>query len=274
MGVIRFIIYGNILISLSAGLLSFGVVSFLSCSDPLYYFFSVFFATLFIYNFQRAPRLKEVNDEYSDRHIWLSKNKITLYLLISIGLIGAIIFYFEFLTIHNDFLFLVLIGVVGLMYALKVFGGKALRDFPYIKIHLIALIWVLVVAIWPLIREEKAVIDYLELLIAIYSIIIAITIPFDIRDLNYDDLKKKTIPQIIGIKWSKIVAVLVLSLGFTLLPLYDYTFIKNPFYYISFVGFFFLIINAHTNRKEMYFSGLIDGWILLLGLMFLFAEHL
>jgi hypothetical protein len=272
MGALRFIIYGNILISLSAGLLSFGFVSFLNCSEPLYYFFSVFFATLFIYNFQRIPRLHETKEQYSDRHIWLSKNKNTLYVLISIGLVGAMTFYFGFLTFQNDFLFLILISVVGLLYALKVVGGNALRDFPYIKIHLIALTWVSIVAVWPLVREERPILDHLDLLIALYCIMIAITIPFDIRDLSYDNHKKKTTPQLIGVRSSIIVAAALLVFGYTLLALNEQIFLKNVFYYISFIGFFLLIIRAKKDRKEMYFSGWMDGWIIFLGLLFLFAE--
>lgn len=274
MGLIRFIIYGNVLISLSAGMLSLGLVSFLGLNKATLYFFSVFFATLFIYNFQRIPRLDEVNDEFSDRHIWLKKNKTILYLLIIVGLVGSIITYFQFLTVQNDLLFLVLIGVVGILYAIKTIKGKALRDFPYLKIHLIALTWILVVIVWPLIREEIIILNQLALIVGLYLIMVAITIPFDVRDLSYDDLKKKTTPQVIGIKWSKIVAVVLLSTGYALFVIHAFSLLKNPFFYISFIGFFILIINSNTKRKEMYFSGLIDGWILFLGIMFLFTNGL
>lgn len=269
MGVIRFIIYGNILVSLSAGLLSFGLVSFLNIDDPIYYFFSVFFATLFIYNFQRIPRLHEITDEYSDRHIWLKKNKSTLYLLIGAGLVGAIITYFLFLTIKNDFVFLIVIGVVGVLYALKTLNGRALRDFSYIKIHLIALTWVLVIAVWPMLREEMSITEHSELLIALYFILIAITIPFDIRDLTYDSPQKKTAPQLIGVQSSKLVAGILLTFGYLLIALFINHFTLNPYYYISFLGFLLLILNTKIERKEMYFSGLIDGWIITLGAIFL-----
>lgn len=272
MGLIQFIVYGNVLISLSAGFLSFGVVSFLDYNSPIYYFFCVFFATLFIYNFQRIPRLSEVNDQYSDRHIWLKENKTTLFLLIGIGLIGAAITYLQFLKIQNDLAFLIVIGVIGILYALKTLKGKALRDFPYIKIHLIALTWVLVIGIWPLVRMENNFLDYKELLIALYLILIAITIPFDIRDLSYDDKLKKTTPQLLGVKWSKIVSLILLTIGYFLIVFYNFKFIENPFYYISLPGFFLLILKTTKERKEMYFSGWIDGWIITLGLMFLFSS--
>lgn len=272
MGLIRFIIYGNILISLSAGLLSFGVVSYLKISNSYYYLLSVFFATLFIYNFQRIPRLDEVTDQYSDRHIWLSKNRNTLYLLTVLGGLGALIAYFGLLTIQNDFLFLILIGIIGVFYAVKSLKGLALRDFPYLKIHLIALVWVLIITVWPLLREEKSILQHIELIIALYFILVAITIPFDIRDLSYDDLKKKTIPQLIGVKRSLAFATIFLCFGYLFILSYNYHFIVNPFYYISFLGFFILIIGSKTGRKEMYFSGYIDGWIIVLGLLFLYPH--
>lgn len=271
MKTVRFIVYSNLLISFTAGLLSFGFVSFLGFDDAIFYFLSVFFATLFIYNFQRIPRLNEVTDQYSDRHIWLKKNKKTLYILISIGLLGAIITYFQFLTIQNDFVFLVIIGVIGVMYALKTLNGRALRDYSYIKIHIIALTWVLVTAVWPLIREEVSFLYHLELLVALYFILLAVTIPFDIRDLSYDDKIKKTIPQIMGVKQSIILSFVFLISGFFLIAYYENGFLKNPFFYISFIGFLVLILGSKQSRKEMYFSGWIDGWIIFLGLLFLFA---
>ena len=272
MGLIRFIIYGNVLISLSAGLVSFGLVSYLEIKSPIHYFLTVFSATLFIYNFQRIPRLDEITDHYSDRHVWLSKNRNTLYLLTIFGGLGAVVAYLMLLTIQNDFLFLIIIGVIGVLYALKSLKGLALRDFPYVKIHIIALVWVLIIVVWPLIREEKSILDHIELLIALYFILVAITIPFDIRDLSYDDLKKKTVPQLLGVKWSLVISSVFLCIGYLFILLYNYHFIANPFYYISFLGFLILIINSKTERKEMYFSGLIDGWILITGLMFLFAH--
>jgi 1,4-dihydroxy-2-naphthoate octaprenyltransferase len=272
MGLLRFIIYGNILISISAGLLSFGLTTFLECETPQYYFYCVFFATLFIYNFQRVPRLNEVSDKYSDRHIWLSDNKNTLYALILVGLLGALTSYFGFLFVQNDFLFLFLISLGGMLYALKVFAGKALRDFPFIKIHLISLTWVLIIIVWPLVREEKSILDHWELLTGLYCVMLAITIPFDIRDLSFDDPHKKTTPQLIGTKSSKVVAATLLLLGYLLLVINSQIFLRNPFYYISFIGFFILIIKTNKERKEMYFSGLIDGWIIVLGMLFLFTH--
>jgi hypothetical protein len=269
MGIIRLIIYGNILISASAGLLSFGLVSFLNINNSIYYFFTVFFATLFIYNFQRVPRLDEVTDQYSDRHIWLKKNKTILYLLISIGLIGAIVTYFWFLTIQNDFVFLIVIGVIGVLYALKTLNGQALRDLPYIKIHLIAITWVLVIGVWPLIREGRSFFNYIELLLALYFILIAITVPFDIRDLSYDDRKKKTLPQLIGVRLSKVLAAIFLAVGFVFLVIFNNTFLLHPIFYISFLGFFYLILKTSSERKEIYFSGIIDGWIIALAALFL-----
>lgn len=253
-------------------MLSYGITSFLKCDTTVYYSCCVFFATLFIYNFQRVPRLKEISKNYSDRHIWLRDNTNTLYALIFIGLTGSATFYFGFLSVQNDFLFLFLIGVGGLLYALKVFNGRALRDFPFIKIHLISLTWVLIILVWPLIREEKSILDYLHLLAALYCVMLAITIPFDIRDLSYDDPYKKTTPQLIGSQSSKIVAATLLVFGYVLFVLHNPIFLKGFFYYVSFIGFFFLIIRTNIERKEMYFSGFIDGWIILLGLMFLFAE--
>ena len=52
-----------------------------------------------------------------------------------------------------------------------------------------------------------------------FVFVIAYTIPFEIRDLKYDSLNLKTMPQVFGIKKTKKIALFLLSL-FTLINLW------------------------------------------------------
>jgi hypothetical protein len=49
-----------------------------------------------------------------------------------------------------------------------------------------------------------------------FLFVIVLMFPFEIRDLNYDSLKLATIPQKIGVKNTKIIAVLLLMVFFVL----------------------------------------------------------
>ena len=65
-------------------------------------------------------------------------------------------------------------------------------------------------------------IDFLNsflLFIQRFVFVIAYTIPFEIRDLKYDSLNLKTMPQVFGIKKTKKIALFLLSL-FTLINLW------------------------------------------------------
>ena len=60
-------------------------------------------------------------------------------------------------------------------------------------------------------NESFYSLDTLLLFISRFSFVLAITIPFDIRDLKYDDLSLKTIPQILGEQKAKMIAVYCLA---------------------------------------------------------------
>ncbi|MEX1191105.1 MAG: hypothetical protein WED10_03760 [Brumimicrobium sp.] len=273
MKIIQFIIFGNVLISISAGTLTMGISAFYEGDSPLFYFLTVFFSTLFIYNFQRMVRTDEREGKKSERHLWLDRNKKVIYLLAVLGIIGSGLSYFLLLKMKSDLLFLFFIGILGVFYALKVLNRKALRDLPLIKIHIIALVWVLITSVWPLVRMEANLIDNSYLFIATYLFIIAVTIPFDIRDLSYDAADKLTFPQVFGVTTSKRMAIIFLLISFSVLGIANESFLFNPFYYISLIGLLLLILWTTRARKEKYFSGWIDGWIIFFGLMFWLASN-
>ncbi|MDX1650972.1 MAG: hypothetical protein R3277_00660 [Brumimicrobium sp.] len=272
MDVLRLIIYGNYLIAFSAGFLAMSFAKHLGNNSEVEVFLTVFFATLGTYNFQRIPRLNEVLESSSPRHVWLNRFKPLVFINAITGLLGAGVLYFFVLEPKNDFIFLFVLFLLSIFYALKLFGGSALRDLPFIKIHLIAFVWLLVCFVWPLVRIESNLGSYIEPGLSLYLFILALTIPFDIRDLYYDEESKKTIPQLIGVQGSKYFALLFLLSAFVLILIYDQKFIYNVFFWISFFGGAALIYFSNTQRKEMYFSGLIDGWILFYGCMFYYQQ--
>ena len=87
-----------------------------------------------------------------------------------------------------------------------------MRELPRAKIFLIALVWSTVsVALVTIQNESLYSLDTLLLFISRFSFVLAITIPFDIRDLKYDDLSLKTIPQIFGEQKAKMIALYCLA---------------------------------------------------------------
>lgn len=174
----------------------------------------VFFATLFVYNFQRLVRM-DVQGDPSFRQQWLQNNRTWLW-----GLTGmsAIVTAVLSLQLSTDSLLLLLpLGLIALMYPLPLFYWNnkwwKLRDIPGIKIFLIALVWSLV-TVGLLVREHGLLLTTDVWLLFFHRLffIFAITIPFDIRDLKYDSLKLKTIPLVLGEEKARYLALGALGL--------------------------------------------------------------
>lgn len=260
---LKFLIYGNILVSLSAGSLTFACASRIGSPHRFGIGLIVFFATLFTYNIQRILRIQEIKMQSTDRHRWLSKHVLLIKVFAAIGLFGSVLIYFLVLGWNIDFWFLAISAIIGVLYAQKVFSRfDGLRDIPLIKIYLIAIQWTLVAVYWPYLRLEGAIAFPWSLCISVFFFILAATVPFDIRDIVYDDKKKKTIPQIVGIKGAKAIALLFMILSLVSLTLFSPNTLYFWLFYVCYLVMGLLILNSETRRQEMYFSGLIDGWII------------
>jgi 4-hydroxybenzoate polyprenyltransferase len=131
---------------------------------------------------------------------------------------------------------------------------------------LIAIIWVIAVGIVELVNEN--IFDFEKWMFALihYFYIVAVTIPFDIRDLKYDDAKKKTIPQVVGVKKAKWISFILILLYTILIVFLQSNLLYNPLFFASIFVTIILISGIKESRNEFYFSGLIEGSILLVGL--------
>jgi hypothetical protein len=255
-----------------AGSLVFGFTSYLGANNAEYYFITAFGATLFTYNLHRILRRKEIHLQHSIRHVWIVKHPIILYALAIIGLGLSSVFYLLYFINLTSLILLGTIGVISVFYAWRVkSSGKTLREIPYLKIYLIAVSWVVVCFVWPILQEQHHVSDYWHILLSSLLFIFSATIPFDIRDLPFDAAHQKTIPHIFGVKKAKIIALAALIISFLLLNGYTTDILSNPYFIIGYVGMFVWILFTQQKNNELYFSLLIDGWIIFYGLgMFTF----
>ena len=85
-------------------------------------------------------------------------------------------------------------------------------------------------------------------------------IPFDIRDLEFDEPDKKTIPQLIGMKAAKYAAITLLVIcGVLSFGLLKEAVFLLPAYFVSIV----ILFQVNGRRKELFYAFGIDGLILL-----------
>lgn len=168
----------------------------------------VFFGTITGYNFVKYAGLAKLH------HISLTKN-LKLIQIFSFFCFFAFIFYALQLPLRSVLAISVL-GILTLLYALPIFPHKKnLRSFKSLKIFIITLVVTGLTVVVPMAQHNVAV-TWEVWLVFIQRIffIIAVILPFEIRDVNFDASELGTIPQQVGLKTSKILGLIFLLLFF------------------------------------------------------------
>lgn len=265
-------VYSNVWIALGAAaitLQSLWVIGKTNWWIPTF----VGLSTLFTYNFQRLVKLSE-RPEYVEagRNNWLFRNRRILAVVTIFAGFGSLALFFRF-----DFLSMALLvgsGILSVLYAVrlgKLGSAKALRDLPYLKLYLIGIVWMISTTLIPLVHSSYFFVEYLPFLLERIAFIIAITIPFDIRDIALDTVQQRTVPQLVGIPVARRIANVWLGIAaassafLCYLNLYDLTELIGLL--ISYIVSGVLIVNSSPDKDEMYFTGWIDGVILLQALL-------
>lgn len=132
---------------------------------------------------------------------------------------------------------------------------------------MIASVWVVVLFVFPAINEGVSFYPILPDLIAYFFFIIALTIPFDIRDLSYDDPKQKTLPMVVGVVGSKILAVVIITAFFTLFASFNEKLSYNLLFEIANISIILLITFSSNQRKDAFYA-LVDATMILVGLAY------
>lgn len=163
----------------------------------------LFFSTLFLYPLHRLIGLRlSIPLDYSTAQKSVSKKPKIAQISVLLGLLGTVYFTFQ-LPLHF-FQFLIPLGIISMTYSLPFIpttaGWKRLRDIPGVKIYAITLVVTFTTSTIPLLLNESIAISTIIIFgIQRFLFILAITIPFDIRDLRIDrKWKLKTIPLLIG----------------------------------------------------------------------------
>ena len=112
---------------------------------------------------------------------------------------------------------LVLVLLTGL-YAIPVLpNARNLRNLGGLKIFLVALVWAGATVVLPTLGSSHPVTwDVWVETAQRFFFVLALLIPFEIRDLKYDDPELRTLPQRFGVWWTKMIGVLFVLLFYVL----------------------------------------------------------
>lgn len=272
--VFKFFVFSNYWISFAAACYAFLTVQELNLDVPFSFYWFVFACTLCSYCFQRYLQLSDRKSSQSERQNWLVGNRLYLGLTVLVSGVVSLMLGLTLLT-TNQILWLIPIGLISLLYSLKFLRNKkkakkqkfskmGLRDIPGLKIFMIGISWAFLCGLLPMWIngvEDFSISDMVFVSAEKLLFIIAITIPFDVRDLKYDHASKRTIPQILGVSKSLSLSVALLSLGAV-------TFLFAPYgaqvitgLAISYAFTMVVILSVKKETPELYYSGLIDGAI-------------
>lgn len=161
------------------------------------FFIFLFSASVAAYNFvKHVPKIKT--------HSTLPPyfKSIGLFTFLCFGLLVFAVF-------HQSIKFLIMAGILGLftlLYVLPILPRhKSLRNLKSLKIFIIAMVWVGATLWLPLI-DQKPLFSTSVILWSFshFAFVLALILPFEIRDLHYDDKKLATFPQRFGIRATKI----------------------------------------------------------------------
>ena len=170
---------------------------------PSTLWFFMFFGTVTGYNFVKYAKIAKLH-----HHSLTDMLKtIQVFSFISFGLW----IYFAFQLSIETLLSAALFGVFTFFYAVPLPFSKNLRTLAGIKIFVVALVWAGATVIVPVISAtEELYVDIWISFVQRIFIVIVLTLPFEIRDLQYDQSNLKTLPQLFGLKNVKIFGILLL----------------------------------------------------------------
>ena len=237
----------------------------------------IFFATIASYSgVQIIPLLIKpghnllANSTQHLRQQWFIANKKLILMMITFSL--AIVVSLSFFISFNDLLIFSHLFVLVLFYEkighfkfkeLKFI--KELRGVPYLKSLLISYVWAASCSMPQIVeilfKRPLGVTDYL-VGIESFCFILALTIPFDIRDFEYDQkLKLKTLVHLMGIKKTKVICMLLMLLSLSITLNSHTTF--YPVVGLILVIYSYILLKAKSSLHDYYFFFGLDSLIIL-----------
>jgi len=168
---------------------------------------AIFFGTITGYNFIKYAGIAKLH------HLSLTEN-LRLIQLFSLVCFFLMLYYLIQLRLTTIF-YLSPLALLTLLYAVPVLNGfkKNLRNTSFIKIWVIALVWALTTVALPIV--EGGILFNIQVTLSIIQrllLIVVLTLPFDIRDLQFDKRSLQTIPQLLGVERTKKVGFVFLLL--------------------------------------------------------------
>ena len=203
--------YINSSVHVSFAVLAISVITSLefSVKPPLFIYAFIFFGSIVGYNFVKYSNVLANNFRGGTRpqqHIW-----IFTIVCLAIGLI------LSFQLSKATWLVTTILGVITFLYTIPILTKKNFRNFVGAKIFLVAFVWAGVTVLIPLTEAfQEFRWDNGVSFVQLFIWVIVLTLPFKIRDMEFDSQQLRTIPQKFGMKGTKFLGAVLLLITLTL----------------------------------------------------------
>jgi hypothetical protein len=206
--IVKALIYSNCWVAFCFSFLSYGFSRHFHIPYAEKYAVFLFFSAISAYQFHRYFTNKQ---QQTNRQNWVNKNKFWNNLVSIIGLLG-LFRTVTFINWGNTSKVIIASNLLIVIFYVLPFPllNKPFRSLRYLKTILISASWTSMLSL-PFINEAREMPLFLIGFIVLQTI--GQLIYFDCRDYQHDEKTLQTIPQLIGIKQSKIVAVVCFILS-------------------------------------------------------------
>lgn len=238
----------------------------------------VFLATLFTYNLSSVQSMVrhplQQPDTQSDSWAQRHKKGMAILGLASIGA-AAILYIIYDLKINIWIMLHLAIISIGYTVPMVVYKSRKirpLRSVPLLKVFLIAYVWAVVTALFPLMDAGLQVWDAQALLLFArrFLFILALALLFDIRDYTYDrSTSTLTFPGLLGVRKTKLLS-LALLMVYGLISVSAESGLVQLALIASTAGAAMVVLFSSEDKPRLYYALLADGAMLLhAGLIYL-----
>ena len=238
--------YINSSLHVALAVLSFSVLTAyeLNLVGSIFFYSATFCASVAGYNFVKYFGLTK----FYYRSLTTKLKYIQLVSVLSLMGFGFVIFQLQ----QSSQIVYVFLALITFLYAIPmgIKTPKNLRSVGGVKIYIIAFVWAITTVVLPILESQLVLsLDHWILVLQRTFIVIVLMLPFEIRDLDVDQVHLSTIPQKIGIRNTKIIGYALLG-DSILLEFFKHQFNLNNFLTVFFTGILLALFLAKSNKQQ------------------------
>ena len=230
------------------------------------------------YWFDRVKKPGKVS--HSPRGTFFDRYKHWLLGIFILSAIALVVLIWKNFSLQQYLLFII-ISDVSLLYSFNIFnlfGLQRLRNNRWLKLMVLSGTWAAITVLiwWPYLLHHG---DMLWLFVSRWSFMLAICIPFDVRDTFHDrrNMNTQTLYDSIGLKPLLLLGLASLFVSFLLVS-FVITRLNFPglFYFTATLGYMGaagLICNTFKHPKNDWNYLYLDGYLIFYPLLMLFTSH-